>query len=123
MNKNIGKNMGIVAVSAFIIQLIFRLMGDNNKSAIIRGIIAVVLCIILAVYMYRGTKKKLGNKLSIFGSILMVATGSTISVCYIIMNCYPQLDKQYKRLIVNAEMVSFVPLIIFLLIALYKMDK
>lgn len=57
MNKSTGNNMGIVAASAFIIQLIFRLMGDSNKVAIIQGTIIIVLCIILAVYMYSATKK------------------------------------------------------------------
>lgn len=123
MNKNTGKNIGIVTASAFIIQLIFRLMADSDKSAMIQGTIIVVLCIILAVYMYNRTKKKLGNKLSIVGAILMVAAGSAISVGNIVINCYPQLYKQYKTQIIHIEIGCFIALMIFLLIVLYKMDK
>ena len=96
MNKNIGKNMGIVAVSAFSIQLIFKLMGNGNKAAVIQGVLIIVLCIVLAVYMYGATKKKLGNKVSMVGAILLSATGISIAVGYIIMECYPELYKQYR---------------------------
>jgi len=123
MNKNTGKNIGIITVAAFSIQLIFRLMGDSNKSAIIRGTILVVLCIILAVYMYNGTKKKLGNKLSIVGAILMVAAGSALSFDYIMRKFYYQLYKEYESMSNHLIVCSFVALMIFLLIALYKMDK
>ncbi|AJH01431.1 hypothetical protein LF65_04902 [Clostridium beijerinckii] len=67
MNKNIGKNMAIAAMSAFVIQLIFKLMGNSNKSVIIRVIIFIVQL------------KKSGNKLSIVGAILLLAAGSTLS--------------------------------------------
>ena len=123
MNKNSGKNVGIIAAAAFILRLIFRWMGDSNKSAIIQGAIIIMLCIILAVYMYNGTKKRLGNKLSIVGAILMVAAGSAISAGYTIMESYHQLYKKYETLSIHIEIGSFIALMIFLLIALYKMDK
>jgi len=123
MNKNSGKNVAIMVMSGFILRLIFRGMGDSNKSAIIQGAIIIVICIILAVYMYSATKKRLGNKLSIVGAILLVAAGSAISVGYIIMECYPQLYKEYKTLDIHIEIGMFVALMIFFLIALYKMDK
>jgi len=123
MNKNTGKNIGIIVMSGFIIRLIFRGLGDSNKSAIIQGAILIVLCIILAVYMYSATKKKLGNKLSIVGAVLMVAAGSAISVGYIMTKSYHQLYKEYETLCDHLIVGSFVALMIFFLIALYKMDK
>ena len=57
MNKNTSKNMGIVATFGFIIQLIFKLMGNSNKAVVIRVTILMVVYIILAVYMYSETKK------------------------------------------------------------------
>ena len=123
MNKNTSKNMGIVGVSAFSIQLFCKLMGSSNRAVIIQGIILIVLCIILAVYMYGANKKKLGNKLSIVGAILLLATGSAISAGYITMECYPQLYKIYKTIYIHIELGSFISLMIFFLIALYKWYK
>lgn len=123
MNKNIGKNMAIITMSGGITRLIFVLMGNSNKAAIIRVIILIVSCIILAVYMYNATKKILGNKLSIVGAILLVEAGSAISVGYMIRECYPQLYKQYTTLDIHIELGSFIVLMIFFLIALYKWYK
>lgn len=117
MNKNTSKNMGIVAVSAFSIQVIFKLMGNSNRAVIIQGIILIVLCTILAVYMYSATKKKLGNKLSIVGVILLLAAGSALSVGYIIIECYHQLYKEYRTIFVYLEIGTFAALMVFLLIA------
>ncbi|WP_236896157.1 hypothetical protein [Clostridium beijerinckii] len=118
MNKNTGKNIGIMVMSGFILRLIFRLVENSNKSAIIQGSILIVLCIIAAVYMYSANKKILGNKLSIVGAILLVVAGSAISVGHIIIEYYPQLYKQYKTLIIHIELGSFIALMIFFLIAI-----
>lgn len=127
MNKNTSKNMGIVAVAGFSIQLIFKLMGSSNRAVIIQGIILIVLCIILAVYMYSATKKILGNKLSIVGAILLVAAGSAISFGYIMTECYHQLYKEYETLCDHLIIGSFCALMIFFIIAAiidsYKKNK
>lgn len=47
MSKNIGKNIGIIVLAAFIIQLIFKLMGNSESAVIIRAAILMVICIIL----------------------------------------------------------------------------
>lgn len=118
MNNNQGKNIGIIVTSGFIIQLIFRWMGDSNKSVIIQGTIIIVLCIILAFYFTHGTtKKRLGNKLSIVGAILLLVVGIIISVGYVITNCYPQLPKEYKTLNLKLSMGSFFTLALFFLVA------
>jgi hypothetical protein len=61
--------------------------------------------------------KKLGNKLSIVGVILLLVAGSALSVGYIIMECYPQLHKEYKTLDIYLESGSFAALMLFFLIA------
>lgn len=102
-------------------------MESSNKAVIIQVTIFIVLCIILALYIYSGTKERLGNRLSIVGAILMVTAGSTLSGGYAIMQCYPQLYKEYKTLSIHLALGSFIALMIFFLIAgaivLYKENK
>lgn len=118
MNNNTSKNVVIITMSGFAIQLIFKLMGNSNKSSIIQVTIIMVLCIILAFYMTHGTtKKRLGNKLSIVGAILVLVLGIVISVNEIIEQCYHQLYMENKRLLCNILMGSFFVLALFFMIA------
>lgn len=117
MNKNQGRNMAIIAVCGFIAQLIFKWMGDSNKATIIQGIIIIFLCIILAIYFLKNTtKKRLGNKLSIIGAILVLIVGIVISVIHISSQYYPEFHKEHKELIIRLMIGSFSTLAIYFMV-------
>ena len=121
MNKNIGKNMTIIVMSGFIIRLIFKWMGDSNKSAIIQGAIVIVSCAILAYYMTHGVnKKRLGSKLGIIGAILVLVVGISNSFNYIMMENYHQVYMENKLLHTMSNYIAYgsaFALVIFFMVA------
>lgn len=104
MNKNTGRNIAILLISGFIIRLIFKFMGNSNKSVIIQGIIVIVACAILAYYMTHGAnKKRLGNKLGIIGATLVLVVGISNSFNYIMIeNCHQvYIENKIVHMILN----------------------
>jgi hypothetical protein len=118
MNNNTGRNIGIIISVGFIIQLIFRWMGDGNKAVIAQGIILTVSCIMLAFCFMTGTtKKRLGNILNIIGTILISLVGIVISVIHISSRYYPEFHKDHKKLIINILIGTLYILVIYFMVA------